>query len=270
MTGRAGSIRDQLLLGQLEPDLAVVDAHAHLGGWFNFPIPHGEASGMLRTMDACGIRAACISSFRAIAGDTRDGNLEMAEAVRAHPDRFYGHVVMSPHDPPELSLEELRHWIDEGLARGIKLHPGVHGYPITGPAYRLVWEFAAARKLPVLIHTWKGEPMSEPPMIAPLAAAYPDITFVLGHAGGTWQGYNEAAAVAKQYPNVFLEICMSRPPFGTLEWLVAEIGPQQILFGTDQPFFDPRPQLGRVAFARISEEAKRLILGGNARRLLGA
>jgi predicted TIM-barrel fold metal-dependent hydrolase len=31
---------------------------------------------------------------------------------------------------------------------------------------------------------------------------------------------------------------------------------------------DPRPQLGKIITAAISDEAKRLVLGGNAQRLL--
>ena len=47
------------------------------------------------------------------------------------------------------------------------------------------------------------------------------------------------------------------------------VGADRILFGTDLPFLDPRPQLGRVAFAKISDDEKRLVLGLNAARVLG-
>jgi predicted TIM-barrel fold metal-dependent hydrolase len=42
-----------------------------------------------------------------------------------------------------------------------------------------------------------------------------------------------------------------------------------VLFGSDVPLMDPRPQIGKIITARISDEAKRLALGGNAERLLG-
>ncbi len=51
--------------------------------------------------------------------------------------------------------------------------------------------------------------------------------------------------------------------------MVHEAGADRVLFGTDLPFLDPRPQLGRVAFAKISDDEKRLILGLNASRIFG-
>jgi predicted TIM-barrel fold metal-dependent hydrolase len=41
-----------------------------------------------------------------------------------------------------------------------------------------------------------------------------------------------------------------------------------VLYGSDLPLMDPRPQLGKIITARISNRDKRLILGENARRLL--
>ena len=53
-----------------------------------------------------------------------------------------------------------------------------------------------------------------------------------------------------------------------IEQLVNEAGADRVLFGSDTPLMDPRPQIGKIITADISDEAKRLILGGNARRLL--
>ena len=41
-----------------------------------------------------------------------------------------------------------------------------------------------------------------------------------------------------------------------------------MLFGSDMPLMDPRPQIGKILTARLSDEAKHLLLGGNAARLL--
>jgi predicted TIM-barrel fold metal-dependent hydrolase len=50
---------------------------------------------------------------------------------------------------------------------------------------------------------------------------------------------------------------------------VNEAGADRVLFGSDMPLMDPRPQIGKIITADISDEAKQLILGDNARRLLG-
>ena len=49
--------------------------------------------------------------------------------------------------------------------------------------------------------------------------------------------------------------------------MVGGVGADRILFGTDLPFIDCRPQVGYVAAARISDDDKRRIFGRNARKL---
>ena len=59
------------------------------------------------------------------------------------------------------------------------------------------------------------------------------------------------------------------PHSGVIEQLVAEAGAERILFGSDAPIMDPRSQLGKIITADIDEDAKRMILGMNAQRILG-
>jgi len=47
------------------------------------------------------------------------------------------------------------------------------------------------------------------------------------------------------------------------------LAPKKPLSGSDTPSIDPAPQVAKVVFARISDEDKRKILGGDAERLLG-
>jgi len=48
-----------------------------------------------------------------------------------------------------------------------------------------------------------------------------------------------------------------------VEFLVDRAGADRVLFGTDAPMRDPRPQASWVAFTRLPEADKRKILGGN-------
>ena len=50
--------------------------------------------------------------------------------------------------------------------------------------------------------------------------------------------------------------------------MVDKIGSDRVLFGTDMPMRDPAPQLAWVCYARLSEEDKLKIIGGNIKRLL--
>ncbi|NJD01489.1 MAG: hypothetical protein FIA99_02545 [Ruminiclostridium sp.] len=53
-----------------------------------------------------------------------------------------------------------------------------------------------------------------------------------------------------------------------MEWFVKEVGSRKVLYGSDMPFIDPKPAVGRVAFAQISDDEKRDVFGKNMQRLL--
>ena len=78
----------------------------------------------------------------------------------------------------------------------------------------------------------------------------------------------EAIAAARARPNFYLETCSTFRTPGVVEELVSKAGADRVLFGSDVPLMDPRPQLGKIITADIDAEAKRLVLGANAHRLL--
>ena len=76
-------------------------------------------------------------------------------------------------------------------------------------------------------------------------------------------------AVCQRHPNVFAEITYTLIWYGMIEYLVAELGAQRVLYGSDCIMRDLAPQVGWVAWARIPLEAKRLVLGRNMAGILG-
>ena len=68
---------------------------------------------------------------------------------------------------------------------------------------------------------------------------------------------------------MYLETCSTFREPGVVERLVTEAGADRVVFGSDVPLMDPRSQLGKIITAGISDDAKRLVLGENAKRLLG-
>ena len=102
-----------------------------------------------------------------------------------------------------------------------------------------------------------------------LAEKYPEAKFITAHSATSWQMVDEAAAETGAHDNLYFDVAGSILLYGCLEEMVERLGVGKILFGTDNPFIDPRPGLGRLLMARISDDDKRQILGLNAKRIFG-
>lgn len=248
-------------------DELVIDAHCHMGRWFNFNIPMCDAAGMVARMDRLGIRACVAAHHSSIGPDFGYGNDEVLQAMADFPGRIYGYATVNPNYPEAEVIAELDRCIAAGMV-GIKVHPDAHQCMVDDEKYRPVWEYADEHRLPLLSHTGTN---GRNPIKAfeKLAETYPNVTVILGHSGFGSEGADQSIEAAQKFPNIYLEITGSVIVYGTLERMVDGLGAERVLFGTDLPFLDPRPQLGRVAFAKISDDDKRRILGLNASRIFG-
>jgi len=247
-------------------DCPVFNTHAHYGPYGAIYFPgRGKAEAMIRSMDRAGVAVAVVSSHAALR-DPKEGNEVTAGAIAAYPDRFRGYVVVNPHYP-ELAAEAVEHydrWVERGFV-GFKIHPGGHQYPLSGPKYQPMFEFAEAKRIPVLSHTWGNDPNCGSLQVQKIVSDYPNIPFLAGHTiHGEWQA---AAAIAKAHPNVYLELTAAYHVSGLLEYLAAEVGTERILFGDDLPWFDPFHAIGCILSAHIDDEGRRDILYRNAEAL---
>lgn len=242
----------------------VIDFHGHVGRWDTFGMVAG-AGEMVRVMDRAGVDRACV--FDIFHPDGSRANDAVRDFIAPWSGRFVPFAYVSPLMPGRL-VPELERAVDRMGCRGIKVYPPYVGQPLTHPVWEPVWEFAAARGLVVISHT--GEEETCPPrMLAELAPRYPGAAFVAGHSGNTREYRRQAIAAVRDCPNVYLETCSTYRTPGVLEELVAGAGADRVLFGSDMPLMDPRVQIGKIVTADLADEDKRLVLGLNARRLLG-
>ncbi|MBC7234475.1 MAG: amidohydrolase [Chloroflexi bacterium] len=263
------TVRELVEAGQSLKSLPwpVIDAHAHLGPTGGFYIPTPDAASMVGMMDRLGLACTGISPHLAITSDYRRGNDLAAETVRRFPGRFFGYVTVNPHYAEDV-LPELQRGFEELGLVAIKLHPTLHDFAVSDERCEPIWHFAEQRGAAILCHTWEGDKRCSPTALGEIAAAHPQAHFLLGHSGGTPAGRREAVRVAQQRDNVYLELCGSTLTSAEVEWMVGQVGPKRILFGTDSPWIDPRFPLGKVAFAELDDTALQYIMGGNIARLV--
>jgi predicted TIM-barrel fold metal-dependent hydrolase len=248
-------------------DIEIIDMHAHLGPYFNMHIPASDPVTMLRLMDRCGVSKAVLSPNLAWDSDLVFANTMMLQALAAFPGRLYGACAVNGNYP-ELSLEELDRCFQDKRVVLIKIHPSGTKCRLDDHRMDRICEFAIRRKSPVLAHSWlDNDPYGNIDLFASTAKNHPEIPWIMGHSGGPY-GSRHAVELAQQVPNIYLDITLSMCPARQIEFFVKEVGSERVLFGTDNPFIDPRPQVGRVGLADISDQDKINIFGANARRLV--
>jgi predicted TIM-barrel fold metal-dependent hydrolase len=255
---------ESYLAGERLP-FPVCDCHSHSGLYFHFPIMDGDTDGILRGLDTAGVDGTIVTSLESMVGDPRPGNRGVLEMVRRHPDRFLGYVTLNPHYREE-TKEDLETYADAPEFVGAKVHQSVSACPANDPAWDPVYQTANDRGWLLLSHVWGVEEVKRH---YKTVERFPNLKLLLGHAGGDHDGYAAAIELAKKSANVFLDPTNSQMRAGLYEWLVDEVGPERVLFGTDIPFLDARGAAAWVLGADIDDHAKELILGGNLLRLLG-
>ena len=258
--------------------IVAIDVHAHYGTYHrdgNSDLTNGFVSGsaaeVVRRAKAVNVGTTIASPLLALLprgkADTCQGNRDAAEVV-SETHGLLQWVVINPLQPD--SYQQAAEMLQSPKCVGIKLHPEEHVYPITEHGDAL-FDFAAQHDAVVLVHS--GDPYSWPADFIPFANRHSNITLLLAHLGngGGATGDPELQVRAIQqskHENVIVDTSSARSLApGLLEWAVREVGADRILFGTDTPLYHTAMQHTRIVHADIDDEAKRLILRGNAERV---
>ncbi len=246
--------------GESLAEYDIVDMHAHL---MRGPVPWGDdaADHLIRAMNQSGVKVSLVSSLAPAAFRMESCNELMYEAMQKYPDRLLGYVYVWPGDPEAVRIEVERR-LTQGFT-GIKMLV-LMGYDYVYPGYAPAFEIANERRLPVLLHTYGGQAgLDDVPV---LAERYPEVNFVLAHAGA--QQVEHHIRIAGQVEHAYLEICTSSATYRAVETLFESVPLERIVWGADDLPLNMSHQLGKVLGAQIPEEAKVQILSRNAWRLL--
>lgn len=241
----------------------IIDFHAHT--W-----ARDDAEEMMaREAKRHGIDRICISGLASWLPDLDEVvslNDRVYRAAADYPELYIPFVYLNPLHG-QAALDELQRGLDNG-AKGIKLWISCW---MDHPSVAPVIERAIDLNMVILQHSWHkitgnypGE--SDPLCVAEIGRRYPELKLVMAHVGGDWR-YGLRAV--RDVPNVTGDTSGSMTDNGLVETWVREVGAERLIWGTDMPGADLLLTLSKVRDANITDEEKRLILGGNAERLLG-
>lgn len=255
--------------------MKAIDVHAHFGPFDRGPgglldrMMSGDIGVIRRRALAVDVRLTIVSPIHALmpyGGDPFRGNDDAVRAAEAHSDiRFW--AVLDPRIRE--SYGQVEALLGHKSCAGIKIHPQQHMYEIRDRGDE-VFAFAAEREALVLTHS--GHPGSFPEDFVPFVNRYPKTTLILAHLGNsTDENPNHQVHALKraQHGNVYIDTSSKMSMnSGLIEWAVAEVGADRLLFGTDTPLYFTPCQKARIEYAEIDEAAKKAILYENAQRLL--
>jgi len=258
-----------------DADHEIWDGHIHLTG----PAQQQNRTGtvedrvdrLLKYADRMGVAKLIVHLGSVIVPNpspevVRQRNDEVMKAIAYSPRRLLGFVYLNPQHGEEC-LREMDRCVRDGPMVGVKLLVEMRcSRPELDPLVRHAVELQA----PLLQHTFLNivgnrPEESTPSELAALAARHPDASFICAHTGGEWES---GIRMLRTSRNVLAEISGGDPMAGFVEMAVRELGAERVSFGTDTGGRSFGSQLAKVYSADIPESAKRLILGGNLRRLL--
>lgn len=255
-----------VILDGLDQPQIVVDSHAHLGPANEPGEDGGRGARLLAEMDAVGVDFTCLFASAGRGSDYPRETELIIEISEATSGRIVPFARIHPFWRSE-GVEDLRRLAKAGV-RGLKLHPFMDGAfmpndpELVHPLMGIASEFG----LIVLIHSGWGW-NSAPGLIVDLARSFPEVTTIMGHAG-RYGMHREAAILGAGVPNLYFDVAGLAIP-GGVEELVAAVGAEHVLFGSDHPYAPVGFELEKVArWTRLSPAERGLIIGGNAARLL--
>jgi predicted TIM-barrel fold metal-dependent hydrolase len=253
---------DQELRLELPEGAEVFDAHVHLGEDVDGMV--GRYDDLIEVMDRYGMSGCFMFCL-----DERDRHPSFRAAndrTLAFAARSEGRIIPFVRlDLKEQPIEEATRCLDLG-ARGIKLHPRAQKFDATDDRLRPVFELAAERRVPILIHGGRGLP----PIAEGLRRLVDDnvgAQLIIAHAG-----IADMASLAECFagrPGVFFDTSVWSP-IDLLE-SYRLVPPEQVVYASDFPYGQqPGSLLISLRTARLSgldDMQVRDMLAGNARRI---
>lgn len=229
-----------------------IDAHIHLlpddviaanSGCGDPFVDYGSVDDYLTIMEKYAIERAFVMPFNDPCMLSMDFTISsvhrnLKEMIHKAPGKLYCFADVDIRNAIGKTMAELECTMGETGYVGIKFHPANTGYPADGEYYASVFRFAKERGLPVEIHSYPREHLtddvSSPARIKRLMEKYPEVTVSVSHLGGFQ--YEELIGI-----NGFFNISAILPDlvnrYGIEETnkILRRIGVEKLVFATDYP-----------------------------------
>ena len=255
--------------------MMVVDVNL-LAGTCPFRAVPSAPEDLVALRSAAGIDRAVATGFRSLFYYDPIGGLEQDLAeFSALADWLYFYAVLNPEFPQAAALVD-RAAVDPRLA-GVRMLPALHHYALNAPAVGAVVSKAGTRGLAVNLTARLFDDRIAPRCVE---QAVPDLDAVAAfveQSGDTrlilsMFYFSELKALDLEWarlPRVYVDFGCSKPSVVSLDELAAWFPLERALFGSGAPLYYWQGSRLGLEGARLDAEARRGMLGNNARRVFG-
>lgn len=239
----------------------LVDSNVSLFRWPFRRLPLDETETLVEKMRALGIGSAIAGSFEGVfQRDLLAVNERLAKVCSRFPEL---HPVGSVNPTAPGWEGDLSECVEKHGMKGIRLHPGYHGYTFDDPAFAKLLALATEADLVVQIAMAMEDTRTQND-IARVSdvdiSALPD----LGGCRVQLLNWKPRGGIPS---GVYFDTARIDGTDGIPKLLIG-VSPKQILFGSHAPFLIPEAALIRAVHEnQISEDSRRMILGENAKQL---
>jgi predicted TIM-barrel fold metal-dependent hydrolase len=237
----------------------IIDCHCHAGKGDRMTAPWNTDAPIepyLRRARRAGIDKTIV--FAPFHSNYDEANRQVARIVARYPDRLIGFAfVHATRDAGRIfcMVNRARKW---GF-RGIKMH-GFEAMPT-----REVCEAARAFGMPLL-----ADVVGRAEVVDMIAPQFPGVNFIIPHLGSfadDWRAHQQVIDQLVRYPNVYADTSGVRR-FDYIIEAIKRAGARKLLYGSDGPWLHPGLELHKIRLLGLPADQEKLILGGNAIRLL--
>lgn len=239
-----------------------------------------SADDLIAEMDASGVDISVSFSFGwSDPGLVCETNTYLLESMRRYPGRIYGMAVLQP-TAGEQAVYELERCAQGGMVGLGELMPHGQGYRLSDiDLLRPFMEVVEHYNLLVLSHCsepighlYPGKGDVTLPDVIAFLTAFPAIRFIAAHWGGGLPFYTlmpeiQRLTAGRVWYDTAATIYLYRPEIFSM--VANLVGVEYILFGSDYGLLRQGRVIEYVRRAGLNERVQGLILGENARQLLG-
>lgn len=242
----------------------IIDIHAHIWGKSPEGLKNSKKN-ILTCANAYNIDRIYISGLCNYFSDADEIdylNTEVAKFMAEEPELIGGAVYVNPKNKNVMDV--IKRATQEQGFEMIKLWCCTYA---DDPSVDPIMEYAEENGIPVLFHSFKKSTVQVPNEttgihVANLARRHPKTKILMAHLGGS--SYDGIPAI-RDLKNVWCDHSGTLNNGDDLNYALEYIGPDRILFGTDNTYLQ---NIGQVMGADLTDAQRELIFFKNAQKLL--